>query len=133
VTFRNYVNDAELVEAYRRAKVVVQASYHEGFGCALAEAMSFGCVPVVTRRGALPEVVGDTGYYVEYGDVQALGSAIAKALEDWDKAFAASKRARALFTIDERRKRLFELVETLADVNEARTLVALKPTKGSKC
>jgi len=28
---------------------------------ALAEAMCCECVPVVTKKGALPEVVGDTG------------------------------------------------------------------------
>ena len=38
-----------------RASVYVQPSHHEGFGIAVAEAMLAGCVPVVTRAGALPE------------------------------------------------------------------------------
>jgi glycosyltransferase involved in cell wall biosynthesis len=111
VTFRTNVDDSELVETYRQARVVVQASYHEGFGCALAEAMTFGCVPVVTRRGALPEVVGDTGYYVEYGRLEDLASAIALAMNDEKKARLASERAKRLFTINERQRHLFKLME----------------------
>ena len=111
VVFKTHVNDLELVESYRQAKVVVQASYHEGFGCALAEAMSFGCVPVVTRRGALPEVVGETGYYVEYGNAEDLAGAIGLAMNDEKSAWLASERARCLFTLNERQRRLFDVVE----------------------
>ena len=46
------------------ATVYVQASAHEGFGMSLAEAMLAGCVPVVSEKGAIPEVVGSTGVYV---------------------------------------------------------------------
>ena len=111
VAFKTHVNDLELVKSYRQAKVAVQVSYHEGFGCALAEAMSFGCVPVVTRRGALPEVVGEAGYYVEYGSAENLASAIDLAMNDNKKAWLASERAKCLFTMDERQRRLFEVVE----------------------
>lgn len=111
VLFRTNVTDPELVESYRQAKVVVQASYHEGFGCALAEAMSFGCVPIVSRRGALPEVVGETGYYVEYGSAEGLASAILLAINDEKKARLASERAKRLFTISKRQRQIFEVVE----------------------
>lgn len=47
------------------AKVCFQPSRQESFGCALAEAMLCGCVPVVSHRGALPEVLGDTGVLVD--------------------------------------------------------------------
>jgi len=113
VTFRTNVGDSELVESYRHAKVIVQASYHEGFGCALAEAMTFGCVPVVTPRGALPEVVGETGYYVEYGRPEDLASAIGLAMNDAKKACLASERATRLFTVGERQRRFLEMTEGL--------------------
>ena len=54
-----------LVDYYKRAKVYCQLSLMESFGIALAEAMLFECIPVVSRVGALPEVVGNTGYCVK--------------------------------------------------------------------
>lgn len=80
VSFTGFVSDEQLVEWYQRAKVYVQVSAHEGFGLAMAEAMSCKCVPVVTDRGAIPEVVGDVGFYVPYGDPKATAEAVKKAL-----------------------------------------------------
>ena len=54
-----------LNDYYRRASVYVQASAHEGFGLSVAEGMLAGCIPVTTRAGALPEVVGDVGIQVD--------------------------------------------------------------------
>ena len=58
VEFTGWVSDEELHDLYRRASVYVQASRHEGFGLAVAEAMLAGCVPVVMNVTAMPEVVG---------------------------------------------------------------------------
>lgn len=68
VTFTDWVEEEDLLDYYRRAHVYVQASAHEGFGMSVAEAMLAGCIPVVTRRGALPEVVGRCGYVVDNQD-----------------------------------------------------------------
>ena len=38
------------------------------------------CVPVVTNRGAIPEVVGNAGYYAEYGDIKGTAEMITKGL-----------------------------------------------------
>jgi len=48
-----------------RTRVYLQPSRHESFGCAVAEAMLTGCIPVVARSTAQPEVVGDAGFYAE--------------------------------------------------------------------
>ena len=61
VLFTGYLEDEELDAWFRRAAVYAQPSLHEGFGLSLAEAMLAGAVPVVTKAGALPEVVGDVG------------------------------------------------------------------------
>jgi len=73
------VSDEELLSYYRRASVYVQASLHEGFGMSVAEAMLAGCIPVVTRAGALPEVVGDGGIYIESVDPAEISRAIREA------------------------------------------------------
>ena len=71
-------------EAYRAklqsARVCFQPSRQESFGCAVAEAMLSGCVPVVSNRGALPEVLGDQGQLVDHMLPQEFERAIRKAL-----------------------------------------------------
>ncbi len=108
------VSDRDLRDTLGRARVYVQASYTEGFGVALAEAMASGCVPVVTRKGAMPEVVGDAGLYVEYGDPRELASAIREGLRS---QLGARARARILdrFTIARRLDALRSAVLGLAD------------------
>jgi glycosyltransferase involved in cell wall biosynthesis len=71
VTLTGWLAQDELEALYRRASVYVQASRHEGFGLSVAEAMLAGCIPVVSRAGALPEVVGDAGILLERDGVEA--------------------------------------------------------------
>ncbi len=68
VTLTGWLSYEELNDYYRKASVYVQASRHEGFGMSVAEGMLAGCVPVVTRVGALAEVTGDLGLFVEDSD-----------------------------------------------------------------
>ena len=100
VELTGFVDDDELARRYARASVYVQASTHEGFGMAVAEAMLAGCVPVVTPVGALPEVVGDAGVVV---GADGLAAAIRRALASGDGVRAAA-RARVLerFTLERR-------------------------------
>jgi glycosyltransferase involved in cell wall biosynthesis len=81
VRFTGRVSDSELLDCYRRASVYVQASRHEGFGLSVAEAMLAGCIPVVSKCGALPEVVADCGIYIDSINPQAIAEAVSKALE----------------------------------------------------
>ncbi len=114
VEMPGWVPDLELRALLGRAKVYVQASYTEGFGMALVEAMASGCVPVVTERGAIPEVVGNAGLYVEYGNVASLVEGIRKALGS-DLGVRARARVAERFTDDQRRDALFQVVQELAD------------------
>ena len=102
----------DLIEMYLRAKVYVQASVHEGFGCSVAEAMLCKCVPVVSRRAALPEVVGDVGFYAENMQPESLAAAIDKALQS-DMGGAARERVIDEFSIEKRRKNLLKALEEL--------------------
>ena len=102
----------ELISNYQRAKVYCQLSYRESFGASLAEAMACGCVPVVTERGALQEVVGDTGFYVPYGDEKASAEGIKNALRS-DKGAMARKRIEDMFSLREREKGLLKSIEKL--------------------
>jgi glycosyltransferase involved in cell wall biosynthesis len=66
VTFTGGLYGDDLVRIYSRAKVYVQLSVHESFGCSVAEAMLCECVPVVSRRAPLPEVVGVARGYDDF-------------------------------------------------------------------
>lgn len=111
VKFAGFVSDKDLLQLYQRAKVYCQLSFYESFGMTPAEAMLCECVPVVTSRGALPEVAGDTGFFARYGDVADTANTIKKALDsDDEQGMNARKRVRELFSAENREKRLVEIV-----------------------
>ena len=81
VTFiERFLPAEELPDLYRRATCYIQASAHEGFGIAVAEAMACGAVPVVTKRFSLPEVTGDLGLYIPFEDPKATAAAARRTL-----------------------------------------------------
>ena len=115
ITYLGFVSVNVLHQTMSESKVYVQVSLHEGFGCALAEAMLFECIPVVTRRGAIPEVVDDCGIYVPYGDVNATARAIRMALTmDGLLGSRARQQIRRSFPFEKRRNMLLQLVEKIS-------------------
>ncbi len=117
VTFTGRVHPDALLDLYRRAAVYVQASTHEGFGLSVAEAMLAGCIPVVTRSGALPEVAGDAGIYLESASPDEIARCVRIGLGA-TAAHRAAARTRILtnFPLERRRAGLFSLVRGLIDV-----------------
>ena len=114
VEFLGHVPHEDLPKWYQKAKVYCQLSLFESFGLPLAEAMSCGCVPVVTNNAALPEVVGDTGFYVPYGDSKATAEAIREALKS-DKGKEARERIKNMFSIEQRETELINIIEEIMD------------------
>jgi glycosyltransferase involved in cell wall biosynthesis len=115
VSFTGWLERSDLEALFRRASAYVQPSRHEGFGLAVAEAMLAGCVPVVTRAAALPEVVGDAGIQVESSDPATVAGGVRRALE-LDPPARARARERILtrFPVSRRREALWAEVESLA-------------------
>ncbi|MET0972421.1 MAG: glycosyltransferase [Thermoleophilaceae bacterium] len=111
-----WLSDEELLDNYRRAAVYVQASRHEGFGLAVAEAMLAGCVPVVMNVTAMPEVVGDAGVLLESQRPDDVASGIRRALElGPDAAAAARERILTSFPMERRREAILRVVEEAFD------------------
>jgi glycosyltransferase involved in cell wall biosynthesis len=99
VSFVNGVSDAELVEVMGSAEVACVPSLYEGFSLPTAELMACATPLVVSRAGAIPEVVGPDGQCADLvtpGDVGELEQAIAALLDDPERrtTMGAAGRAR---------------------------------------
>jgi len=110
VTFAGGLYGRDLLSMYSRATVYVQASVHESFGCSVAEAMLCECVPVVSRRAALPEVVGDCGLYIDELEPRNLAAQIGQALRS-QLGQQARERVIATFPLERRHRLLLALVD----------------------
>jgi len=112
VTFTDGLYGNELVRMYNRARVYVQASGYESFGCSLAEAMLCECVPVVSRRAALPEVVGDCGFYIDNLEPEELAHRIKQAMNS-DLGARARERIVKISPLEKRRSELLAAIDEL--------------------
>jgi glycosyltransferase involved in cell wall biosynthesis len=108
-----------LVDRFTEAAVYVQASRYESFGLSVAEAMSYECIPVLTRLAALPEVGGDVAVYVDSPDAPALAEGVREAMRlraaDPARGAAARRRVEGLFPLELRGQRLVGVLEELLD------------------
>ncbi len=112
LSFRGVVSDEQLRQELSSAKVYLQLSHHEAFGCSVAEAMLYGCIPVVSNRFALPEVVGMAGMVVNPENLNAVTEAVRRALAaPAISSTSARDRVLAAFPFEGRQQALLELVE----------------------
>ncbi len=86
------VAGADLPALYRSAEVFASPSAYEGFGLAVADALSAGVATVVAPAGSLPEVVGDAAVVMARLDEDALVDALAPLLlDDAERAALAGR------------------------------------------
>lgn len=96
VTFRGYIERAELLSLYATAAVVAMPSRYEGFGYGAAQALCAGAPVVASDRASLPEIVGEDAPLVSIDDVDAWITALARALAGKADERAGAVRARAV-------------------------------------
>ena len=85
VSFVSGISDAELVEVMGSAELACVPSLYEGFSLPTAELMACETPLVVSRAGAIPEVVGADGECADLvtpGDVSELELALEALLDD---------------------------------------------------
>ncbi|HEU4514618.1 MAG TPA: glycosyltransferase family 4 protein [Nocardioidaceae bacterium] len=101
VRFVSGLSDTELAEVVGSAEIACVPSLYEGFSLPTVEAMACGTPLVVSRAGAIPEVVGEDGVCADLvtpGDVGELAAALEALLDDPERRhrMGAAGRARAL-------------------------------------
>jgi len=83
VRFEGECSQDALEALYRSSSLFVLPSWYEGYGMAFAEAMAHGLPVLATTGGAIPDTVpASAGLLVEPGDVEALGDALARLLDE---------------------------------------------------
>lgn len=80
IEFLDQVSDDDLLFLYNAASISVLVSFWEGFGLPALEAMACGTAVVVSDTAALPEVVGDSGIYVNPRDIEDIAHHLQKIL-----------------------------------------------------
>ena len=105
VRFVHGVSDAELVELMGSAEIACVPSLYEGFSLPTAELMACATPLVVSRAGAIPEVVGEDGECADLvtpGDVGELEQALERMIDDPDRrarmGAAGRRRVQELFS-----------------------------------
>lgn len=84
VHFTGYISDPELVELLNSATALVFPSLWEGFGLPAVEAMSCGVPVLASRRGSLPEVVGEAGLFFDPESQAEMAESLLTLLGDGD-------------------------------------------------
>ena len=100
--------------------VYLQPSLYEGFGVAVAEAMSCGAVPIVSDAGSLPEVARRSGSVVAGATVGGIADEVVRicSLPDDElcRARALARSEAEFFGMGVRRDELQRVMETHAPV-----------------
>ena len=90
------VDDATLETCYQQADLFVLASFYEGYGMVLAEALAHGLPIVSTRTSAIPETIPDDAcLLVPTGDHVAFSKALRQIFNDTDLLSRLKRGARA--------------------------------------
>jgi len=96
-----YLSDAELLEVFAHADLLIHPSRYEGFGLQVAEAMAAGIPVISSTGGSLPEVAGNAALMVDPDDTagfarQALD--VLSSSDAWQRLSALGRKQSARFT-----------------------------------
>lgn len=82
VEIKNGVDDNQLVQLYRNARLLVLPSIIEGFGLPVLEAMACGCPVASSNAASLPEVGGDAVQYFDPYNIEDMANCMQRILTD---------------------------------------------------
>ncbi len=80
--WKGWIDDYEKLLLLNECQALIIASLWEGFGLPALEAMACGTPVIASARGALPEVIGQYGYFVNPFNIQSIASAMNEVIND---------------------------------------------------
>ena len=112
------IPNTEIINILNESLLYVQISDTETFGLSIAEAMSCEVPVLVSRCGAIPEVVGEYGIYVNHNSVKCVSKGIVKflstdLLERENIGKNLRKRILNNFTYQQRKLKIKNLIEKI--------------------
>ncbi len=116
VTMHPFLPQAEFRTFLAESQFVLQLSVSEGFPNALCEAMLCHCIPVGSAVGAIPEIIGETGFLANSPDKDYLVSKFREILatdsrKRLELGLKARQRIAENFHISKREKAFLEVIE----------------------
>jgi glycosyltransferase involved in cell wall biosynthesis len=117
VTFTGFVPDEQLAVFYNASRLLVLASFAEGFGLPAVEAMACGLPVAASRRGSLPEILGDAALFFDPTDEGEMAASLKSLLEDADlraRLAAAGLERAGRLSWKEAARRAVRLIEETA-------------------
>lgn len=113
VKFISFLPQEKLLSFYQRAKVYLQLSRHEGMANTICEAMLCGCIPILTKVGHNPWLVGDLGFLVS-PNLKEVQNAIENALQmPEETAHTIGRRIKEKYPLERREQKLTEILNRL--------------------
>ena len=82
VTWKSYVSDEEYESLLHRATVVALPSLYEGFGLLVLDALQRGIPTLISDRGSLTEVAGESCVKVDPENISSIAAGLQKLLTD---------------------------------------------------
>ncbi len=117
VIMADYLDDDDLVDAYREADVLVHLSLYEGFGLPPLEAMACGTPVLSSDRASLPEVLGDAALFADPYDRLGAAEKIIRLLTDEQlrqRNIAKGKEQAARYRWEETARQVVEVYQKVA-------------------
>jgi len=94
VEFIGEIREGKKIQLLQECTVYLQPSRYEGFGLAIAEAMSCGAPVISTDVGEVKNVIGDSGILLNDCNVPKLAELIKNLIDDYDRLYQTGKSAR---------------------------------------
>ena len=76
IVYKDIISDTDLAQLYSQAKLFIFPSLYEGFGIPIIEAMASGTPVITTKCAAIPEVAGESAYYVNPMSITSISNGI---------------------------------------------------------